>query len=108
MAYMVVHLAGNNEIEFPLDKLPILHSELNGIQDREAYVAVTHESEWCLSINPFGLLIWENNRSDLEGSWYQEEVSKDLVLDLWKLLSEGNIKEIQNQSWLKGDPIYGI
>ena len=46
--------------------------------------------------------------NELEESWYQEEVSKDLVLDLWKLLSEGNIKEIQNQSWLKGDPIYGI
>ena len=45
MAYMVVHLAGNNEIEFPLDKLPILYSDLDGIQDREAYVALTHESE---------------------------------------------------------------
>lgn len=65
MAYMVIHLSGNNEESYPLERLGELLAELDGNEDEEAYVALTHESEWCLSANPFGLLMWENNFSDI-------------------------------------------
>ncbi len=108
MAYLVVHKSGNNESNYPPDKLDKLLSELDGVADVEAYVALTHESEWSLSINPFGLLVWENNFGELDDSWHMENVEKKQVLKLWRLLAEGKVDEIQNEQWIKGDPLYGI
>jgi hypothetical protein len=108
MAYMIIHVSGKNESNYPLDDLSIILSELEGSSDEEAYVALTHESEWCLSVNPFGLLMWENNFSELEDSWHMENITEEKVLKLWRLLAKGEIEKIQRKPWIKGDPIYGI
>ncbi|MGS2723395.1 hypothetical protein ACVBEJ_06585 [Porticoccus sp. GXU_MW_L64] len=108
MAYMVIHIEGNNEEAYPLEKLPTLYSELEGIEDAESYVALTHESEWCLSAYANGTLVWENNFSELDESWYMEGVPEQKVIELWSLLASGNIDLIKQQTWQLGDPVYGI
>lgn len=108
MAYMVIHLSGNNEESYPLERLGELLAELDGNEDEEAYVALTHESEWCLSANPFGLLMWENNFSDITESWYMENVSKEFIISLWSQLAIGEIEEVKQNAWMPGDPIYGV
>lgn len=107
MPYKVIHINKESEIGFPVEKFSELYSELKGNTDKEAYVALTHDSDWCLSVNPFGLLMWENNFGPIEDSWYMENVGEKTVIKLWLLLAVGKIDEIKNQPWLKGDPLYG-
>lgn len=103
---MVVHQSGETEIDYPLENLTTLLNELNGIEDEMAQVALTHQSDWCLSINPQGLLMWENNILPLEYCWYMEGVSQEKVVALWHLLAQGEIDKIKQENWIEGDPLF--
>ncbi len=105
MPYMVIHIDGTHEVNFPAERFSELISEVDCAQDEELYVALTHDSEWSLSVNKNGLLIWENNFGKLEESWYLQQTEKKQIIDLWKSLADGKIEEIKKKPWLKGDPL---
>ena len=107
MKYMIIHMNGRNTVNYPLDKLAKVMKELDKAQDIESCVALTHESEWCLSMHPEGYVLWENNMADLDECWYMEDVSEEKSIELWKMLAKGEVEEIKNEAWIEGDPIYG-
>ena len=101
MAYWVNHLTGNSDIGFPLDSLIDLYAELAHADSEHVDVSLTHESEWCLSAYPSGLLVWENVAGEGEPK-HMRNVSQETVLQLWTLLSQGAISEIDKENWLPG------
>ncbi len=105
---MVIHIDQSHSVDYPIDKFPKLLSELDGEIDIEKYVALTHESEWCLSVAPNNLLILNNNFDELDDSWYMENVANENIIKLWCLLAIGNVDKIKAEQWIYGDPIFGI
>lgn len=101
MAYWVNHLTGDSDINFPLELLEELYTELNQADEENSDVSLTHESEWCLSAFPSGLLVWENVAGEGEPK-HMHNVSKEKVIELWSLLSRGLIGEIAEQKWVSG------
>ena len=108
MSYMVIHLDGSADAQYPLDQLPDLIRGLEGIDDIESCISLAHESEWCLSFHANGCLLWENAMGDLQDTWHLETVNQEKLLSLWGLLEAGKIDDIQKEAWLKGDPVYGL
>ena len=103
MSYMAVHLDNTNEANYPKSNFPMLLAELGRSKSEDEYVAITHESDWSLSVYPSGLTIWQSNLTANE-VLYQPSLSKEKVLSLWLLLAKGSIQETQNQPWQEGDP----
>ena len=101
MAYWVNHLMGESSIDFPLESLPALYDELSNSDSENTDVALTHESEWCLSAFASGLLVWENVAGEGEPK-HLKRVAKEKVIELWALLSKGSISDIDNEQWLPG------
>jgi len=100
MAFHITHRMGNSEADPPLDRLPALLEEFDPEDVEHPDVSVTHESEWCLSAFPSGLLVWENLE---EGDpRYVKDVPREKVLQLWELLSRGEIGQINLEPWLEG------
>lgn len=108
MNYLVVHADGRHEEGYPLNQLHLLPQQVNGVADPEQCVALTNDTEWCLSYHATGDLLWENNLGDLMDTWYLSNVSEDKLVQLWSLLAEGEIEKIKLENWIKGDPIYGV
>ncbi len=103
MAFHITHRHGAMESSPPLSKLPELYAELL-VQDQEhPDVSVTHESEWCLSAYPSGLLIWENVE-DGNHPRHMKGVPKEKVIELWSKLAKGELKAIDEEPWLEGYP----
>lgn len=108
MNFLVVHADGRHDEAYPLDKLHLLPKQVKGLADAEQCVALTNETEWCLSYHATGDLLWENNLGDLMDTWYMSNVSEEKLLQLWMLLIESEIEKIKQEDWIKGDPIYGV
>jgi len=64
-------------------------------------VSLTHESEWCLSIFPGGLVVWENVELDVEPR-HLEGLTRSKVEALWTLLSMGDVSTIERDAWRPG------
>jgi hypothetical protein len=72
------------------------------IEDQEhADVSLTHESGWCLSAFPSGLLIWENVEAD-EELRHMTGVPREKVLELWQALAQGDLGRINSEPWAIG------
>jgi len=54
---MVVHKDCSKTVKFPLERLSVLLAELVVEVDIEKYVALTHDSESCLSVSPNNTVI---------------------------------------------------
>lgn len=77
-------------------------AELDGPEDDEhPDVALTHESEWCLSAFPGGLLVWENVEEDDEPR-HMRNVARADVRRLWLALAAGDLETIEAEPWLPG------
>ena len=75
-------------------------SELQAVDDEHPCVALSHESEWCLSAYPCGLLVFENLE---EGEpRHLDDVSGERVLALWTLLAQGRLSELEREPWIPG------
>jgi hypothetical protein len=63
-------------------------------------VALIHESGWCLSAYPSGLLIWEH----LGGNEprHMRGVSRERVLEMWQRLATGELAAIDAEPWTAG------
>jgi len=101
VSYWVNNLMGNSDIEYPIGSLADLYSELAEADHEHTDVSLTHESEWCLSAFPSGLLIWENVSGEGEPQ-HMLNVSKEKTIELWSLLANGLIEEINKENWLQG------
>ena len=105
MSYWINHLMGNTEVDVPLDSLHSLYSELSQTDEEHTDVSLTHESEWCLSAFPSGLLVCENVAGDGEPK-HMRNVPKEKVIELWTLLSKGAISQVDEENWLSGSRIH--
>ncbi|KAF0094671.1 MAG: hypothetical protein E1N59_1675 [Puniceicoccaceae bacterium 5H] len=65
------------------------------------YVSLTHESGWTLSYYESGVLLLENLSGDeeLEAPRYLRDVEQKQVLEYWKLLAAGKMKDIRALKW---------
>ncbi len=65
-------------------------------------VALTHESEWCLSAYPSGLIVWENLEDDEVPVRHMRNVSKQDVRRLWAELAQGKLQVVDAEDWTLG------
>lgn len=70
--------------------------------DADACVSITHNGQWVISAYHSGLVCLENASAG-EGPWHLTGVPVTGILDLWKLLTEGNIQELRRLPWLDGN-----
>jgi len=88
----------NPSLERFCELLQSLDVEDNELPD----VALKHESEWCLSAYPGGLLVWENAEFDEGTARHMKCVSRERVLALWLALARGDLAAIEAEPWLPG------
>lgn len=100
MAFHVRSRWGGDEEEASVDRMRVLLGELDADDDEHPDVALTHESEWCLSAFPSGLLIWENLEEDEPR--HMNGISRERVLALWIKLAQGHFVDIEAEPWLPG------
>ena len=94
--------SGGSECNPPIERLREFLKELD-IEDREhPDVSLTHETEWCLSAFPSGLLVWENLENEDDNSRHMNGVSRENVLALWLKLAQGDLVAIEAEPWLPG------
>jgi len=63
-------------------------------------VAVTHESEWSISVSRGGYVIFEHLENG--GERHMCGVSDVKIIELWTWLSEGDIDSIEREPWKPG------
>ncbi|MBN9473416.1 MAG: hypothetical protein J0H72_05175 [Burkholderiales bacterium] len=102
MAFHLIHRYGDMEPGEPGSDFLALLCELKiRLEDTEHdSVAVTHDSEWCLSASRGGYLIFENLETG--GEQHMEAVPTNKILELWRHLAQGNLEQIQKEPWLPG------
>lgn len=101
---MAFHLSarwGGDEREPTVDRMREVLMQLDVEDIEHPSVSLTHESEWCLGACPGGLLTWENLEND-ELPRHMNGVSRDRVLELWVVLSRGQLDTIESERWLPG------
>ena len=102
MTYSASDRWGAAERNPPIERLRELLQSLD-VEDKEhANVALKHETEWCLSAFPSGLLVWENVAVGDSNAKHMKCVPRETVLGLWLKLARGDIATIQAEPWLPG------
>ena len=101
MAFYLTSRWGADESEPTVNRMREVLAELDVDDIEHQSVSVRHESEWCLGAYPGGLLVWENLEGDAEPR-HLNNVSPERILDLWQLLSRGQMDEIEAEPWLPG------
>jgi hypothetical protein len=99
---------GASEREASVERLRELLQSLD-IEDREhPDVSLTHESAWCLSAFPSGLLVWESleegehDPATKQPPRHMKGVSREKVLELWLKLAQGDIASVEAEPWMPG------
>jgi putative hemolysin len=102
MAFHVTHRYGAMESNPPLSSLPSLLRELDDrSQDTEhGSVAVSHESEWCISVSRGGYVTFEHLEDG--GERHMRGVPDAKIIDLWSRLARGDIASIESEPWRPG------
>lgn len=102
MSYSIRHRYGNMDSEPSLSALPALLAELRERPDDAEHgnVALTHESEWCISVSRGGHVIFENLEDG--GERHLTGVSDAQVLLMWADLAAGRIAKLQELPWKPG------
>lgn len=99
MSYSITHRYGNMDSKPSLSALPALLAELRERSDDTEHgsVALTHESEWCMSVSLSGHVIFENLEDG--GERHLTGVSDAQVLQMWEDLAAGRIEKLQELPW---------
>jgi len=102
MSYSITHRNGSMDSDPPLSTLPALLAELRERPDDAEHgsVALTHESEWCLSVSRGGYVIFENLEDG--GERHLRGVSDAQVLLMWEDLAAGRIAKLYEHPWKPG------
>ena len=105
MSYHVTHWTGKMESDFPLDRLGDLLDELAVADSEHPDIAVTHESEWSLTVNRSGFAVLEN----LEDGepLHMGPMTRSELMDLMRSVATGLLREVQSGNWLPGYPPRG-
>lgn len=80
--------------------LPSLLDELQTADAEHGDVALTHESEWCISVSRSGYVTFENLEQGEPR--HMRGVSRDKILDLWARLARGDIESLETEAWIPG------
>ncbi len=102
MAFHITHRYGGIETNPPLSSLAALLRELDdhAEETEHADVAVSHDSEWCLSVSRGGYAVFENLETG--GERHMLGVAADKIIDLWSRLARGDIASIEAEAWIPG------
>src|SRR5262245_61575097 len=102
MAFHITHRYGAMESNPPLSALPSLLRELEErTEDTEhGAVAVSHESEWSMSVSRGGHVVFEHLHDG--GERHMRDVPSAKIIDLWSRLALGDIASIEAESWSPG------
>ena len=104
MAFNLTHRYGSMDPGEPSSDLLALLSELEDrpLDAEHGSVAVTHESEWMLSVSRGGYVTFENLEAGAGGERHMDGVPTGKILELWRCLAEGNLAAIEQEPWLPG------
>jgi hypothetical protein len=98
----VLHMDGSGENDPPIESLSALYDELLLADIEHPNVSAIHdESGWCLSAYRDGGLIF-GQLGDSSSERHLTGVSKERVLELWKLLIHGEVDRILSEPWKAG------
>jgi hypothetical protein len=102
MTYSASDRWGAAEPNPSVERLQELLQSLDIEDEEHPDVALKHETEWCLSAYPSGLLVWENVGAVDSNAQHMQSVPRETVLELWLKLARGEIAAIQAEPWLPG------
>ena len=102
MAFHITHRYGAMESDPPLSSLPALLRELDDRPEDTEHgdVAVSHESEWCVSVSRGGYVVFEHLENG--GARHMRDVSAERIIDLWSRLARGDIASLESELWRPG------
>lgn len=102
MSFIITHRYGAMDADPPLEQLPLLLAELGSRPDDTEHgsVALTHESDWSLSVARGGYVILEHLENG--GERHMHGVSSEEILRMWALLAAGHIDELTSMAWRPG------
>lgn len=63
-------------------------------------VAVTHESEWSVSVSRGGYVIFENLETG--GERHMNAVPARKIFELWRCVAKGDIAALEKEPWVPG------
>ncbi len=63
-------------------------------------LAVTHESEWNMSVSRGGYVVFENLETG--GARHLNGVSTGKVVELWRRLANGDLIALADEAWIDG------
>lgn len=104
MAFHITHRYGNMDGS---QSVSAFSESLRELDDRPEdtehnSVAVTHESEWCISVSRGGNVTFEH----LEGGGERHmcHVTEAKIVELWNRLAEGDVAALEREPWKPGYP----
>ena len=102
MTFHITHRLGNMDGPQRIPDFRDFLLELGEDPEDEEHisVAVTHESEWCLSAFRGGYVIFEHIENG--GERHMQGVSNDRIIQLWTCLANGDIHIIEQAPWCPG------
>lgn len=102
MAYTITHASGAQEPGSTTSRFDDLLDELNVAHDEHPDVAVTHESEWCVSVYRSGDVVLENLADG--DPVHATGLSRDEICERLRLVATGDIDALRNLNWSPGYP----
>jgi hypothetical protein len=102
MAFRITHRYGAMESDPPLSSLPGLLRELDDRPEDTEHgdVAVSHESEWCMSVSRGGYVVFKHLEDG--DARHMCDVPAEKIIDLWSRLARGDIPSIESEPWRPG------
>lgn len=102
MAFNLTHRYGDMSPGNERTNFSALLRELDDRPEDEEHnsVAVTHESEWCLSVSRGGYVVFEHLESG--GERHMRDVPASQVIALWRSLAAGDIAQLESEPWIQG------
>ena len=102
MSYFITHRYGSMDREPSLTSLRPLLAELEDRPEDTEHgsVALTHESEWCITVSRGGYVIFENLETG--GARHMKNVPEAAILRMWEQLAAGEIAQLEALLWLPG------
>jgi hypothetical protein len=102
MAFGATDRWGAMEINPSVERLRELLQSLDIDDGEHSGVVLKHETEWCLSAFPSGLLVWENVEAADSAPRHMKCVTYEKILNLWIKLAQGDIAAVEAEVWLPG------